>query len=210
MLLLGGTSAQAATRTVCSSGCDHLDIGAALAAANANDIIELQEDQVNEGQVAITIPLTLRGDDPVNRVIIDENINDMVKISGAEVTLQDLQITSRASGRCIKLESPGGIAHLDNVRVYNCDNGADGGGLRLHNNTSGTVTNSQFESNHSNVDGGHIDMDGISLVVTGSDFTDGTADGDGAAINVSRGTLEVHDSTFTNNAATFGAPSTTV
>ena len=204
MLVLAGTGAEAATITVCSLGCNETNIQDALSAAVANDIIEIQEDQINQGAVVVGFDLTIRGNDPVNRPLIDDNVSDVMEVNAAVVTWQDLEITNRNSGRCIKIGGAGTIANLDNVRVFDCDNGGDGGGIRLHNNTNATITNCQFDNNNSGSDGGHIDHDGISLVITDSVFTGGTASGSGGAISVSRGTMTISGSTFTSNSASDG------
>ena len=56
-------SASAETITVCAKGCDHTSIVAALAAANAGDVIQLAAETYFEGQPIVTPdrPFTLRG-----------------------------------------------------------------------------------------------------------------------------------------------------
>ncbi len=62
MLALGGWAAShAATITVCASGCDHTTIAAAVTAATAGDIIQINDAVHTESDISINKDLTIQG-----------------------------------------------------------------------------------------------------------------------------------------------------
>ncbi|MEL7247553.1 MAG: T9SS type A sorting domain-containing protein [Bacteroidota bacterium] len=87
-----------ATLTVCSSGCDYTTIAAAIAAAAADDIIDIQDGTYTEAALTISKNITIQGQGPASTIVqaaaTQDAATDGVFIinEGYTVTIQDLTI----------------------------------------------------------------------------------------------------------------------
>ena len=189
----------AATLTACASGCDHTTITAAIAAATAGDIIDIQDATHTEDNILIDKDLTIQGqgqttttvraaatqaaaDDPVFRIE-----------SAITVAFQNLTITNgNANG--------GGASGLE-----------DGGGVYINNTGSVTVTftNVTITNNKSTDDGGGVFISGnagsvsfTDCVISNNEANNSTIAGQGGGIfNVGADVFNLTRCTINGNSA---------
>jgi hypothetical protein len=164
----------AATRTVCASGCKNTTIVAAIAAAKAGDTISILGAIQTEWNITVDRNLTIQG-------------------QGAAKTAVD----GAQSGIVFTVNS-GVTTTFRNLTIRNGSTNQEGGGI-LNGGTL-TVTTSSFSGN-SAAAGGGIENEG-NLTVTNSTFSGNTA-GDGGAIN-NVGTVTISNSTFSDNGSITG------
>lgn len=92
LVLLGQPRvAHAATITVCASGCDHMTLGGAIAAAGSGDVIKLGAETYPVTSPVIAKDLTIEGDGP------DVSIIDLGDNTGFYLN-DDFTLTLRALG----------------------------------------------------------------------------------------------------------------
>ena len=88
-------SAQAATtRTVCTSGCDHTTIAAAVTASSAGDTVVVQGELTVAGQTTIDKDITVTGAPGAKITQTANTITFAVSGAGAGATISNLEITS--------------------------------------------------------------------------------------------------------------------
>jgi hypothetical protein len=201
--------AHAATRTVCSSGCDHTTIAAAITAASDDDIINVTDATHTEAGITVNKNLTIQGQGASSTTVqadaTEGSATDRVFTisSGKTVTIKDMTIQhgkvtgSPAQGGGIKND---GTLTLQRVTVtanraqsddgeYEGEN-AQGGGI--YNNGTLTVEDSTISSN--TAQGGNA---------TGDYGMGGAAYGGGIANELHK-TLTATDSTISSNTARGG------
>lgn len=189
LLSLPAATARAADISVCPSGCDHTTIGAAIAAATADDVIKLSGGITYTENVVISKGLTIEGEGPGTAghatiaalaagptVFIDAN---------AKVTLRYVSIT-------------GGTGTIISEQPY-------GGGVYINNeNARVTIESSEIVSNTVNGDGGGIYLDAGRLDLLDSVVTRNRASLGGAGVyNDEGGVLNVERTEFFDNRAEF-------
>jgi hypothetical protein len=92
---LPSVAAAADTLTVCSSGCDHTTIAAAVAAAAPGDTVLITENQTVSASIAINKDITITGDDGVTITRAGTSANTFaIGPSGDGATISNLEITS--------------------------------------------------------------------------------------------------------------------
>ncbi len=201
-------SNQAAILTVCSMGCDHTTIMAAISAASPNDTIDVQNAVHTEANIDIDKNLTIRGQGQTSTIIqanaVQANAVDGVfKILtvGLTVFFMDMTIQNgnALSSSGSTLDLGGGVyitcdASTDvtftNVTVTNNKSVGDRGGGVYIGGASGTVsfTNCVISGNEAtgtSGDGGGVANRGASTVTfTKCTISGNTAGDDGGGYNV--------------------------
>ena len=149
-------SLTAATLTVCTSGCDHATISAAVTAASSGDILNIAAETFTESNILINKNLTLEGSGQTTTIVqanaAPNTANDGVfRVSGAvTVVFQDLTIrhgnavstgaSANTQGGGVNITASSGT-NVSFTRVSITENRAsgDGGGIII-NGASGTVS----------------------------------------------------------------------
>ena len=189
LLSLPAATARAADISVCPSGCDHTTIGAAIAAAAADDVIKLSGGTTYTENVVISKGLTIEGEGPgtAGHATIDAlAAGSTVFIdANAKVTLRYVSIT-------------GGTGTIISDQPY-------GGGVYIkHENARVTIESSEIVSNTVNGDGGGIYLDAGRLDLLDSVVTRNRASLGGAGVyNDEGGVLNVERTEFFDNRAEF-------
>lgn len=92
---LPSVASAAATLTVCSTGCDHTTIAAAVAAAAPGDTVLVAEDQTVTASVSVNKDITITGADGVTITRAGTSANTFaIGSTGDGATISDLEITS--------------------------------------------------------------------------------------------------------------------
>ena len=195
------TAAQAATWTVCASGCDYLDISTAVSAlATTNgDTLEVRAGDY-DGDVDINKSVTVVGVDGRDVTFLHGGgtINTAI-FGGADVTMRDLTIGAAGTQKCM-LVSGNATVTLDGVQIQHCSVNSVGAGLTIDAGSSATIVDSSFFSNDSQTTAGaHLRSLGT-LDVTNTTFALGQSDVAGA-VYIGGGTAIFTDVTFVDNAS---------
>lgn len=164
-VLLSGFSLNAATHTVCASGCDFTTLSAAISAAAATDIVELQEDRAE--QVNLNKDIGIIQSDTGTRVWSSTTNNsqtlDLLSGITAPVTIKDIYIKATGSGsQAVRINGyTSGAKYLfDNVRLI----ATNGSGDAFAINTSVTTgTGPIMTFNRCWFDGENTGDDGIAI-----------------------------------------------
>ncbi|MEO0727672.1 MAG: T9SS type A sorting domain-containing protein [Bacteroidota bacterium] len=136
-----------ATLTVCSSGCDYSTIAAAITAATAGDIIDIQVGTYTEAALTISKDLTIQGQGPSSTIVqaaaTRDAASDGVFIinEGYTVTIKDLTVQNGNT------DPDNGSSDL-----------SDGGGIWIRMNSSSNITlaNLTITNNYADDDGGGV------------------------------------------------------
>ncbi|MCG8456247.1 MAG: hypothetical protein MI919_08190 [Holophagales bacterium] len=112
LVLLAGM-AQAATHTVCASGCDYTSIQAAADAASSGDTLELEPETFVEGDIDLSKDLTITTSSGRATIDGDGELTVFDIDSAAVVFLEDL--TVKNATRAMLTNS--GVLYLDTVYV---------------------------------------------------------------------------------------------
>ncbi|MEM8960387.1 MAG: hypothetical protein AAGD38_02815 [Acidobacteriota bacterium] len=198
-LLVAAQIAPAATLDVCATGCSYTSIQAAIDAASAGDVIELERETFDEGEIDVDKNLTIRS--ASGMATVDGDLDDYVFFvkSGAVVTFEDLKLIG---GTDCRLKNAGQTT-LSTVYVMGTgpnDPSTYGGML---NQVSGTLSLDDYSvvsANASTNYGGGITNFG-DLVVALSTVTANEGKNGGGVMN-SDGTVSVLTSSFSFNNAT--------
>jgi hypothetical protein len=92
---LPSVAAAADTLTVCSSGCDHTSIAAAVSAADPGDTVLVTEDQTVTASIAVNKDITITGADGVTITRTGTGANTFaIGPLGDGATISNLEITS--------------------------------------------------------------------------------------------------------------------
>ena len=187
---------EAQTLTVCNSGCDYIQIQAAINAANNGDVISVQNEFHTEADIAVVKSVTIVGQG-TNATIVQanaalENATTRVfhVVSGVTVTFANMTIRhGKVIGSGGGLWNDGGTVTLNDVRIT--ENEATLIGPGLVNSGTMIINNSQIDWNHSEYSA--ISNDGTMTI---HDTLVSYNDGHGI---VSTGTAVIQDSTFLGN-----------
>ena len=220
------TYIQAATISVCASGCDQTTITAAIAAATAGDIIDIQDATHTEAGITIDKNLTIQGQGQTTTIVqaaaTQAAATDRVFTinTGLTVTFQNLTIQN---GNTTGLLDGGGLyincnnstnITFTNVTITNCRADDDGGGMYISGSAATvTMTNCVISNNEANATASHPDGGGIfntgatTFTLTRCTITGNTAGSTAGGIvnNTSGSTAKFINCTIANNTAGLGA-----
>jgi hypothetical protein len=170
LLLIGwivSSSTEAATRTVCSSGCDYTSIQAAVDAARNNDTILISAEFFQEN-VVVDKRLIITGSGAWLTVVDGGGSGSVFTINNQVVTISDLTIQngSAAQGGGILTLGSSADLTLDNCEIV--DNAASSGAGIF--NTAGTVaiTVNTIAGNQASYLGGGIYNSGEPITIDSS------------------------------------------
>jgi hypothetical protein len=198
ILLLSTITSQAATLTVCASGCNHTTIQAAINAASASDIIQIND--ATHTELSITVnksDLTIKGSGQTATILqahaSQGSASDRIFLinNGITVTFEDMTMrhgNTTGRGGCMLLNT-NAVVTLNQVTITNNDSDEDGGGIATASSTSGidiTMTNCIVENNNGGVsdiaDGGGIYNSGGDLTMTNCSIVNNSCGDDGAGV----------------------------
>jgi len=194
------------TITVCSSGCDHTSINAAIDAASDGDVIQLSAEIYSEGEVidtdgkAITLlGVTDSGGIPAS-ILDGSGTHGVLRCytrEGADTIFKNLVIRNGFWIDGGGMEIQGSSPNLDNCKFMN-NTSINGGGLNCI-YSSPTLTGCTFEGNQA-TDGGGVYHRGGSLTLTECFFFENEAVM-GGGLGIFSGDLTLTDCTFSQNTA---------
>ena len=117
---LPSVAAAADTLTVCSSGCDHTTIAAAVAPAAPGDTVLVTEDQLLTAAVTINKDITVTGEDGVTITAATNPRVFNVTSAGDGATISNLEITSATlvAGHFINIAAGANDVTLDGNTVH--------------------------------------------------------------------------------------------
>lgn len=219
---------QAATLTVCASGCDHTTIADAITAASSGDIIDIQDAIHTEAGIIVDKNLTIQGQGQrtttVQAAATQATATDgvfVVNVVGLTVTFQDLRIRNgnaiSDSGSTIFNDGGGGYIRCDantNInlnRVTITNNRADnddGGGVYISGDdgtvsfTDCVISNNEANTSDSGADGGGVHNIGAAFLNFNRCTITGNRGGDdgGGVYNFENGsTMNFINCTIANN-----------
>lgn len=185
--------------TVCASGCDFTELGDAVDASSAGDVIELGNG-THEGGIVIGHDLTIRPKNAWGRPTIEGgDLNNVIRIKDdADVTLERLEITGG--------EVKSGIKNLGSLLlddVYVLGNAATYGGLWNYGTVSITG-NSVFADNEStSFFAGALNNFAGDATIEQTTFIDNAGHNGGAISNLS-GTMSIEATSMSYNSAYLG------
>ncbi|EDM80565.1 Polymorphic membrane protein [Plesiocystis pacifica SIR-1] len=207
--LLGARQAQAATATVCASGCDYTSIQTAVTAAAPGDTLELENGETFVESVTVDKDLRIRGrwNAPV---VLDGDGADatLTVLTGATVTVDHVAITG-ADGTAGVVVNTGAVLKLRHSVVTS--NVATYGGV-LNMGTLMLRWNTLVSLNHSTSDfaGGINNFAGtVRVTPTPNDSglfatIQGNTGYDGGGLANHSGTVELERVEFSHNSAYLG------
>ncbi len=204
-------SSFSATLTVCSSGCDHTTIQAAINAASAFDVIQINE--ATHTELSITVnksDLTIQGQGQTTTIVqaagTQASASDRIFVVNTSITVNFQDLTLRhgnATGRggAILLNSSSAVT-FTRVTLTNNDSSEDGGAIASASSTSGIVLILEeciVSNNNAGVntfsDGGGIYSSGGNTTLTKCSIFNNQCGDDGGGVYISEfGSVN----TFTN------------
>lgn len=120
--MLFSQSAEAATYSVCPTGCAYSDVQSAINAASTGDTISLSGNQYNAGQflvLAAKAGLTIEGAGVDQTTLNLTSVSDGFKIQANNVTLKDLNITTaHVANYGLRAQNVSGM-DVQNVEITN-------------------------------------------------------------------------------------------
>ncbi|MGH7789743.1 MAG: choice-of-anchor Q domain-containing protein [Candidatus Binatia bacterium] len=234
MLLVAAFSASpagAATLTVCASGCDYSTVGAALAASDDGDTVQVSAGTYAEGVFEVGTSITLQGAAASSTTLVGDGSGSVMNVSGESVTLDGVTIRGGSAvgnngggvtalggsltiRNCAITDNAGpGVASVSPLTVIDtvisgndavataAGSGGVGGGIVIYDGPL-TVTGSQVRDNRAGTDGGGI------AVFSSATISDSVIDGNTAGQNgggiALLGTVVLQNGSVTNNRAQAG------
>jgi hypothetical protein len=197
----------AATRTVCSSGCEYTSIQAAVDAARNNDTILLGAEFFTEN-VIVNKRLTISGAGRWSTVVDGGAVGSVFVIDDTTVTISDMTIQNGSATQGGGILTQGGAADLT---LENCDitgnSASQGAGIF---NSAGTVaiTVNSIGGNQASYLGGGIYNSGAPITIDSSTFYGNSAVYGGAVYVLYTGVgsdVTITNSTISENIANGGA-----
>ena len=211
---------EAATLTVCASGCDYTTIADAIAAASAGDTISVLDAVHTEANIIVDRNLIIRGQGTANTTAQAASTPEtgigpvFVVNSGVVATIQEMTISNGSS------YSPpygGGVLNQGSLTISNStlagNSSRYGGGVHNYGGTL-TVSKSTFVGNSGREGGGGVYNNGGTLTIDNSTLAGNSTsgnptddfDGGGGVFNVGTGSLlnTISNSTLTGNSANHG------
>jgi len=223
--LISAMPAEAATITVCGSGCNYMTIQDAVTNASSGDTICIQDATHDEYGITVSQNVTIEGESPTNSdcsgaagtTVDGGGLGRVFTVdSGVTATLKDLTIQGGSINR-----NGGGVYNSGDLTVDDCtfqDNTAGtptqskfGGAIYMSTGATTIATNSTFSGNKAYQGGAIYNNSGSNgkLTVTNCTFSGngGIIFGGGAIYNNTRGTLIATNTTFSGNQALGGGGS---
>jgi predicted outer membrane repeat protein len=198
------TPANAATKTVCGSGCDYNKVSTGIAGVNAGDELDITDTGTYADDLAISKNITIKGTGASK-----PKVSGKVTITAGNVTLQFITFDPSANVSAITVSGGSTTLHLHDSAVSN-GGGSSGNNTPIGagiNSTAATldISNTTFTANicSTNVDdkGAHLYANGGSVTISGSTFQQAQAEY-GAAIYLTGAiTGAIDTSTFASNVA---------
>lgn len=227
LLLFVTITSYASTITVCSSGCDHTTIAAAIAAASDCDVIDIQDAVHTEQGILVNKSLTIQGQGMTATIVQAHatkgsatdrvfSVNPHISVTFKNMTIRHGYVagTGTGGGMLLKLFSPMSIITMENIVLTDNESGRSGGGLRANGTTSSTpgtlfMKNCAVKNNISKWDGGGIRVDRVHATFNNVSFTGNQALGNwrGGGFSVftnssaNKAILDFTNCTFYNNSA---------
>src|SRR3990170_3253039 len=215
IILFSSHLTQAATITVCASGCDHTTIQGAVNAASSGDTINVAAGTYKENVTIEVKTLTVNGAGADSTIVDGDKSASVFSIRGSSgppfsVTLKNMTITNgKASGSIgggIFIEVDPSVTVTDCIISGNFANNAGGGISNLGGGIL-TIMDSNISSNSAGFGGGIASgtMGGAgTLTITDSTIGDNSARSNGGGIENS-GLMSIDNTIIINNtAAAFG------
>ena len=215
IILFSSHLTQAATITVCASGCDHTTIQGAVNAASSGDTINIAAGTYKENVTIEVKTLTVNGAGADSTIVDGNKSASVFSIRGSSgppfsVTLKNMTITNgKASGSIgggIFIEVDPSVTVTDCIISGNFANNAGGGISNLGGGIL-TIMDSNISSNSAGFGGGIASgtMGGAgTLTITDSTIGDNSARSNGGGIENS-GLMSIDNTIIINNtAAAFG------
>lgn len=198
--------AQAATLTVCASGCDFSSVATAVSAADEGDTLDLAGETFSEN-IVILKSLTLQGE---AGTILDGGGNGRVisVTTGVNVSILSLQVQNGSANDGGGIFNRGNLTLDDVVVSGNAaePNASFGEGGGIYNLGTLTASNSTISQNSAEYGGGLENNAGTvnltDVVISGNTTTD-IFDGVGGGLENSGGTMTLTRVTVQNNTANF-------
>lgn len=155
-------SVEAATLTVCASGCDATTIAAAIAGASAGDTITVTDATHTEAVIIVTKDLTIEGQGAASTTVDGDGSGYVFTVpSGVTATIQHMTISNGGTTFGGGIFNNGGTLTISNSTLSGnsaTEFDAGGGGIA---NSSGTLTltNSTLSGNWASSGGGIANFD---------------------------------------------------
>jgi hypothetical protein len=194
-------TAQATTRTVCSSGCDFTTIAAAIAAASEGDTIRILNVVHTEAGIVIDRNLTIEGQGAVNTIVqaaatLTTSANRVFVVNGGvTATLQSMTIRHGKVGcstaNCAA--SGGGILNFGQLTITD---------VILDTNAT-FCTGSPCTSYGGGIYNGYSRSRGNGTVTLNNSIITNNSARDGGGLFNDTGRIVINNSTLSYNAATF-------
>ena len=198
--------AQAASFTVCASGCDFSSVATAVSAASSGDTLELAGETFSEN-ITILQSLTLQGEP--NTVIDGDGSGRVISVTvGVDVSLIGVTVQNGSADDGAGIFNRGNLT-LDGVTVQNNTavpnpNFGEGGGI--YNSGTLTASNSTFSQNSAEYGGG-LENSGGTMSLTAVTISNNSAtdifDGVGGGLENSSGSVTLAQVTVQDNSANF-------
>jgi hypothetical protein len=188
---------EAATLTVCPSGCDHTEIQHAATVATAGDVIQLLSVTPHtEGDIFITKDLTVEGFGQSTTVIQADAVAGastvpvFVVVSGATISFSDLVIRHGGGSQGGAISVLDGTAIFDDVTLA-INHGSIGGAGYVASGSSLVGYHLTVTGNTASIGGG-IASEGSVMLVNSEVSSNEAQTGDGGGINATAGELELN------------------
>jgi len=196
ILFSGYYSIQAATLTVCASGCDHTTITAAIAAATAGDIIDIQDATHTEAGITVDKDLTIQGQGQTTTTVqaaatqaaaTDRvfTVNAGLVVTFQNFTIQNGNLASGSGGGVYIISDASTNVSFINVIVTNSRADAGfGGGVSTQVGSAGTITfiDCVISNNNAHAGGGIYNRSATILTLTRCTVSGNTAASTGGGI----------------------------
>lgn len=162
LLAAPAVASAAQTITVCSSGCDHTTLSAAVSAAQPGDTVRVTEDLVVASSTTVNKDITITGADGVGITRTGSSANIFaIAPTGDGATISDLELTSATavSGAFVTVNGADGVTIDGNLIHAPQQPGPMGTWVVNRAWTSNTVTGLTISDNtiHTLRTGGYID-----------------------------------------------------
>ena len=196
-------TANAATLTVCSSGCQYTSINAAIDDAGDGDVIELVAETYSEGAVIdldgknISLRGAVDSDGAPLSVLNGNSTHAVIQSSGGMITLENLVIENGSAANGAGLNYTVGSLTALNC-IFRNNVASDPGGAIHAVNAGVTLTGCRFENNAADEYAGAIYGDSVGFVFSGCHFDDNQADYV-PCVQGENCTFEMSDSTIVNH-----------
>ncbi len=193
------SGAQAATITVCSSGCNYASIQAAVNAAASGDTISIGAGTFGENINISAKSVTLQGAG-ADATVVNGVGGRPFYVSTSTVTISRMRLTAGAGPVGGAIMNIGGVVTIADAVIDGNTAPYGGGGIYTANGGTLTLTNTRVSGNVSSSTGGGIEIIDGTVTLIDSTVSGNTAAGDSGGIH-NQGTLTLIRSTVSGNTA---------